>query len=200
MHSGVQLLDWNVVRTFTRWVNCTPVGPQFAAFLALLSTRLPGLVPVLPVSANRAPQTSGTYTGRILQAAHRRSAALWKAVAAIGVAGIMVSAAFAGMPALVHRSVPSGGTVLGNNSSPPFFPYLVPGSDYPAPVNLSLGGNVSLPQMDVTSTAGIPSYHLLAITQNNGTYSPVLITGSYSVEYNNYFPGGSRGVENVERT
>ena len=113
--------------------------------------------------------------------AHRRSAAFWKAAAAVGVTGIMVSAAFAGMPSPVPRVVSGGDSLLGNNSTaPPFFPYLVPGSDYPAPMNLSLGGNVSLPQMEVTSTAGIPSYHLLAITQNRSTYTPLLITGMYS--------------------
>ncbi len=153
----------------------------FTSLLALILARLPGLVPVLSASAPRSLLKSGPFAGRILHSRYLKRAALGRAVGAVAVAGIMVAAAFAGAPGLVHPvtvSIPS--VLVNNSSSPPFFPYLVPASDYPSPVNLSLGGNVSLPQMAVTATAGIPSYHLLAISQRNGTYAPVLVTGTYS--------------------
>ena len=124
-----------------------------------------------------------TSTGRILRSApHARLAAFWKAALAIGVAGIMIAAAFAGVPAIVHQAAarPHVSANLPANDSTPFFPYLVPGSDYPAPMNLTQGGNLSLPVLTTTDEAGNPVLHLLVISSENGNSTPFLLTGGYS--------------------
>ncbi len=173
-------MDWNAVRTFTRWVNRSPVGPQFAAFLALLSARFPGLIPLLVSSAT--PSVPSSFNQRLLQVARRRAAALKTAVFAIAASAIMVAAAFAGMPVVVHQAAasPHVSANLPANDSTPFFPYLVPGSDYPAPMNLTPGGNLSLPVLTTTDEAGNPVLHLLAISSGDGSPMPLLLTGGYS--------------------
>jgi hypothetical protein len=161
---------------FLRGIPQNPLA-KLLALWPLLLNQLPGLAPGL------SPRTTVSWdlTKRVLAAGQRKAAALKTAVVALGVTGIMVAAAYAGMPTQVHHPATPVGALLGNNSSSPlFFPYVVPGPDYPAPVNLSLGGNVSLPQMVVTSAAGVPSYNLLAIVQANGAYTPILVSGMYS--------------------
>lgn len=153
------------------------------SLLALLTLKLPGLIPLLTSSAT--PSVPSSFSARLLQVAHARTAALWKAGVALGVAGIMVSAAFAGMPAQVHAPAalphPISNTLPVNDSTP-FFPYLVPGSDYPAPMNLTPGGNLSLPRMASTVEGGVPVLHLLVISTTNGVATPILLTGQYSEE------------------
>ncbi len=145
--------------------------------LAGLLAKLPGLVPSL------SPSTTVPWelTKRVLAAGQRKAAALKTAVVALRLTGIMVAAAYAGMPLVAHAPAaqpPVRGFPA--NASAPFFPYLVSGSDYPAPDNLTLGGNLSLPRLAVTSVAGIPSYQLLAISTQGGTSTPLLVTGEYS--------------------
>ncbi len=155
----------------------------FTSLFALILTRLPGLVPVLSASAPRSLLKSGPFAGRILHSRYLKRAALGRAVGAVAVAGIMVAAAFAGMPALVHQPAATPRPASNNlpaNDSTPFFPYLVPGSDYPAPMNLTIGGNLSLPQLVSTTEGGVPVLHLLVIVTNNGVATPELLTGQYS--------------------
>jgi hypothetical protein len=156
----------------------------FTSLFALILARLPGLFPVLSASAPRSLLKSGPFAGRIPQARHLKRAALWKAVGAVGAAGIMVTAAFAGMPSVVHQPVTAPHPILNNlpaNTSTPFFPYLVSDpSLYPTPEEIALPGNASYPQMVATVDGGLPTLHLLAIVNENGTFHPVLLSGSYS--------------------
>ena len=157
----------------------------FTSLLALILARLPGLVPVLLASAPRSLLRSGPFAGRILHSRYLKRAALGRAVGAVAVAGIMVAAAFAGMPALVHQSAAPPSHInneLPTNDSTPFFPYLVPGADYPAPMNLTLGGNLSLPQLVSTVEGGVPVLHLLMVSTSDGVATPELLTGQYSEE------------------
>ncbi len=159
-----------------------PMGPLVAPFLALLSARFPGLL-TLPAVSPRPPQVSGAPAGRMLRARHLKRAALWRAVAAVAVTGIMVAAAFAGMPGVVHQAAarPHVSANLPVNDSTPFFPYLVSDpSFYPAPEEILLPGNASYPQMVTTVNGGLPTLHLLTVVNENGTFHPVLLSGSYS--------------------
>ncbi len=60
------------------------------SLLTLVLARLPGLRPVLPVSAAPLTQESSTFTGRILQAAHKRWVALVKTTGAITLASVAI--------------------------------------------------------------------------------------------------------------
>ncbi|MDG6913420.1 MAG: hypothetical protein JRN35_10125, partial [Nitrososphaerota archaeon] len=153
--------------------------------VAVLSARLPGLVPLLLASAvpTRSPPGSSALTRRVFQFGRQRRAAVLKAVGALFAAGITVASGFAGMPALVHQSAATPSHInnaLPTNDSTPFFPYLVPGSDYPAPMNLTPGGNLSLPVLATTDEAGTPVLHLLVISSVAGRSTPLLLTGTYS--------------------
>ena len=153
------------------------------SLLALLTLKLPGLIPLLVSSAT--PSVLSSFNRRLLQVARRRAAALKTAVFAIGASAIMVVAAFAGMPTQVHAPAAAPRSVANNlpvNDSTPFFPYLVPGSDYPAPMNLTPGGNLSFPQMVSTVEGGVPVLHLLVISTANRVATPKFLTGQYSEE------------------
>ena len=152
--------------------------------LALLTLKLPGLIPFLSSSAT--PSVPSPFSTRLLQMAHRRSAAFWKAAAAVGVTGIMVSAAFAGMPTSGVHSAEAPQSGAPHSLSPSnlsiFEPYVVAPGEFSIPENVSLPGNFSHPVL-ATGTAGAQGVMFLLAAVNNLTNSSlVLFTGVYSAD------------------
>lgn len=160
--------------------------------MAVLSARLPGLVPHLLESAapTRSPPGSSALTRRLYQFGRQRRAAVLKAVGALFAAGITVAAAFAGMPGQVHGPAvsPSNAQPVNVNTTL-FYPYLVSPNLYPAPANFTLS-NFSQPQLASTVVGGMPAFFLLSTGSIAGGLPDLYLQEGY------YEPSLARGLLN----
>ena len=101
---GGRLVGW-IRHSLGKFAGKTHFLSPVTSLLALLTLKLPGLIPLL--DSSETPPVPSSFNQRLLQVARRRAAALKTAVFAIGASAIMVAAAFAGMPDTVHTSLPS---------------------------------------------------------------------------------------------